>query len=61
MNSATNKAFHRKMSVTQVKEVSLPKEALNSSQLKTSNSMVLFLVQQGVQLPTVTIEVNKMT
>jgi hypothetical protein len=60
MNLATNKAFHLKMSVTLVKEVSLPKEALNSNLLKISNNTVLFLDQQGVQLPIIQIGVNKM-
>ena len=48
------------MSVTQVNEVSLLKEALNSSLSRTSNSTVLFLDPQGVQLPIVTIEANKL-
>jgi hypothetical protein len=61
MNSAINKAFHLKMSVTQEKEVSLPKEALNSSLLKTSNSTVLFQDLTDVQLRIITIEANKMT
>ena len=48
------------MSVTQVNEVSLLKEALNSSLSRTSNSTVLFLDPQGVQLPIVIIEANKL-
>ncbi len=48
------------MSVTLVKEVSLPKEALNSNLLKISNNTVLFLDQQDVQLPIIPIGVNKM-
>lgn len=60
MNSVINKAFHLKMSVTQVNEVSLLKEALNSSLSRTSNSTVLFLDPQGVQLPIVIIEANKL-
>jgi hypothetical protein len=60
MNSVINKAFHLKISVTQVNEVSLLKEALNSSLSRTSNSTVLFLDPQGVQLPIVIIEANKL-
>lgn len=60
MNLATNKAFHLKMSVTLVNEVTLPKEALNSNLLKISNNTVLFLDQQGVKLPIILIEVDKM-
>ena len=60
MNSVINKAFHLKMSVTQVNEVSLLKEVLNSSLSRTSNSTVLFLDPQGVQLPIVIIEANKL-
>lgn len=48
------------MSVTLVNEVTLPKEALNSNLLKISNNTVLFLDQQGVKLPIILIEVDKM-